>query len=92
MVRRVVGVSMLPSLPPGRIVFAIGRTRCLRKGSVVICTVNGREVIKRVVGFTVDDVYIAGDNRQSSTDSRDYGPVARKQIRAVVIWPKSTIT
>jgi signal peptidase I len=38
-----------------------------------------------------DEYFLLGDNRSCSTDSRGYGPVARKQIKQRVPWPDNYV-
>jgi len=38
-----------------------------------------------------DEYFVLGDNRPQSTDSRHYGPVARRQIQRVVITPDNAL-
>lgn len=84
-VRRVVGKSMLPTLLDGDIVF--GRTRKKAKaGDIVIAVHKNREIIKRVSKITGEQCFIEGDNKQASTDSRHFGPIAVTDVKAVVIW------
>lgn len=85
--RRVVGDSMSPSLSEGQVVIA-HQMRNFREGQIVIAFVDGREVIKRIVQIKGGSVYLEGDNKASSTDSRVYGPVADANIEGVVFWPR----
>lgn len=87
LVRRVAGRSMEPALRPGKIVFAWSRGK-VRPGRVVIFRHHGYEKIKRVQSVEPKGVVVGGDNRSSSTDSREYGPIPYKDILAVVIWPR----
>jgi type IV secretory pathway protease TraF len=50
----------------------------------VVAWVDGRLVIKRVASLGAQRINLAGDNVAASTDSRDYGPVDRSQIEAVI--------
>lgn len=84
LIRRVVGVSMLPSYRPGAIVVGIRRLRP-RIGSVVVAELDGREIIKRVERVSRRGFYLVGDNANQSTDSRKYGWFAPSLIKGVVI-------
>lgn len=81
---------MSPTLEPGNIVL-IALTS-LKKGSIVLAEINGREVIKRVDRVENDMVYLIGDNRHDSTDSRHYGLVNKNVIlgTVMIIFPKAT--
>jgi nickel-type superoxide dismutase maturation protease len=94
------GPSMRPALEPGDWAIAIAPAR-VRRGDVVVVEHPerpGLEIVKRVVnvpgdvapdGFAlVDQVWIEGDEPQSSTDSRRFGPVAIDRVRGRVrlLW------
>lgn len=78
---------MAPTLAAGQLV--VGRqTRELKAGDVVIVSHDGLEKIKRIERQQGDLIYLLGDNRGASTDSRDFGWVQAKHIIAKVVWPK----
>jgi len=83
---RVQGKSMLPTLKPGQLVFAIHKAP--KEGDLVIAMLLGREVIKRVKSISKDGYYLVGDNPDTSSDSRDYGAIKTEAIMAVVVWPR----
>jgi nickel-type superoxide dismutase maturation protease len=86
-IRRVEGRSMLPTLKPGKIV--IGYTFSeLKKGNLVIAEHNNQEIIKRIDDIGDEGLYLVGDNKAESTDSRTYGWINIKAVKAKVIWPK----
>jgi nickel-type superoxide dismutase maturation protease len=83
---------MAPRLPSGALVVARpidGRT-VLRVGDVVVARRPDRlelEIIKRIAAIEADGAFfLAGDNPAASTDSRQFGAVAREQIVARVRW------
>jgi len=86
LLRRVQGKSMLPSLKPGQLVFAMHKDP--KEGEVVIAKLLGREIIKRVKSISQDGLYLVGDNSEGSSDSRDYGAIKKEDIVAVVVWPR----
>jgi len=76
--RRVRGRSMEPGLREGDIIF--GWRQPVHRGDVVLATQAGRDVVKRVESVQGDKVYLQGDNRELSMDSRHYGPVPKSAI------------
>jgi nickel-type superoxide dismutase maturation protease len=86
--RRVVGDSMLPSLTPGSIVIGMKTHRRLKVGRLVVVQHNGLEKIKRINRLEGDKVYVLGDNPGASTDSRHFGWLELKDVKAVVVWPR----
>jgi len=83
---------MAPRLPSGALVVARpidGRTR-LRVGDVVVARRPDRPELKIIKRITAIDaggaIFLAGDNPAASTDSRQFGAVAREQIVARVRW------
>jgi len=100
------GESMAPLLPNGALVAVAPLRDAPQLGAiVVVLRPDGSEHLKRVVagpgerfvgpaGLTVtlgpDEYAVMGDNRGASTDSRNYGPVAQRDIVAVArvcYWP-----
>lgn len=84
LLRRVVGDSMLPTLPPGKLVIGI-RPRHIRPGDIVVVHHNGMEKIKRVQHIQADKVFVTGDNPTHSTDSHTFGWLDIQTIIARVI-------
>lgn len=78
-IRRVSGKSMLPALKEGA--YVVCRTKKLyRAGDVVVANINDREVVKRIAKIKNDTYYLLGDNASLSTDSREYGFLAKEAI------------
>jgi nickel-type superoxide dismutase maturation protease len=99
----VAGDSMAPTLAPGDRVLAAA-ARALRPGEVVVLEHPDRpglEVVKRVTRVAgdpapdgrvlgPDEIWVEGDNLESSTDSRHFGAVSRGRVRGrvlLVYWP-----
>ena len=83
-IRRVVGMSMYPTLQHGQIVLAAKKS--YRSGDVVIARQDSREVIKRI--YQKDStISLVGDNPSSAK----YENVSKSDIVGVVIWPKIKI-
>jgi nickel-type superoxide dismutase maturation protease len=87
-IRRVAGDSMLPALSAGSVVIG-WRSRQVKPGNIVIVRHQGIEKIKRIARIDDDQLYLLGDNANSSTDSRQFGMVSRQTIVARVIWPRT---
>lgn len=95
---RVRGDSMEPTLADGGVVVAVRGLRP-RRGDLAVVLHDGVEMVKRVEaapgdeampGWTLgpDEWLVTGDNRDASTDSRDFGAVPSASIVARVIWPR----
>lgn len=97
------GGSMRPSLEPGEWALAVATSR-FGRGDVVVVEHperHGFEVVKRVAavpgdvapnGVTLgaDEYWVEGDSPDASTDSRAFGPVHRRDVKArvrLVYWP-----
>ncbi len=87
-VRRIVGNSMLPALEDGQFVLISRRLNKNLNNQVVIVSHQGIDKIKRVSFSSKDEVYLLGDNLNHSTDSRQFGLVAKENIIGRLIWPK----
>ena len=87
---------MLPGLRPGDQLVAL-RPRRIHRGDLVVVRPRSRnlEMVKRVAGVPGDalpsglilgpeEYLVVGDNAARSTDSRDFGPVLRREITGVV--------
>jgi len=85
-IRQVHGDSMLPTLKPGQLI--VGRYKTLKNGDVVIVRHQGLEKIKRVTAISGDSLFIEGDNPRASRDSRQFGPVLKENVVAVVTFPR----
>lgn len=118
------GTDMFPAIVDGDIVLGYRLDKNYVKNDVVVCKVNGRKIIGRVVAREGDSVnitedgklfvngtqqtgeiafitmpgkqtypymvpqgcvYLLGDHRMEATDSRNFGPVKEKDIKAKVV-------
>ncbi len=82
---RVHGQSMAPSLQDGKLVIldkVSYKFRSPKAGEVVVAhTPLGIEVVKRIIKETAPGKYwLEGDNKEASTDSREFGPVGQEAI------------
>jgi phage repressor protein C with HTH and peptisase S24 domain len=80
---------MEPTLKNGQVVIS-HRVRNFRKGQVVVAFMQGREVVKRIKSIKNGQVFLEGDNKNNSSDSREYGTVTDSKIEGVVFWPSTT--
>lgn len=79
---KVYGNSMFPTLKEGQEVLTFNWSKIKIRDIVVV---KG-EKIKRVQKIMGSKVYLVGDNRTESTDSRHFGPVDISQIIGKVIY------
>jgi nickel-type superoxide dismutase maturation protease len=91
------GVSMAPTLLPGDWALVVTPERFHRDDVVVVEHPQrpGYEIVKRLVGVPgsqvagrelgEDEYWVEGDFAHRSTDSRDFGPVTREQLKAKVV-------
>lgn len=83
---------MAPRLPSGSLIVAhpIDEATRLRVGDVVVARRPDRpdlEIVKRIHAIDAGGaIFLAGDNPASSTDSRQFGAVQRRDIMARVGW------
>lgn len=85
--RRVVGKSMEPTLKDGQLILVF-KTRNFKIGDVVVAFMNRREVVKRIININEGQVFLEGDNRKESTDSRDLGGIIDTHVIGKVVWPR----
>jgi len=80
---------MKPNLESGQkgIAWKFGQ---MKKGDIVIFKEpsTGLSIIKRISKTKQDLLYLEGDNKKESTDSRDFGWIKKQQIIGTVIYPR----
>jgi phage repressor protein C with HTH and peptisase S24 domain len=74
---------MQPTYAPGDVLVGLRWFRA-RPGQVVVAR-HERPLIKRVKSVSGRSIWLEGDNAAASTDSRQFGPVARRQLEAKII-------
>src|ERR1039458_3142107 len=79
-IRRVQGLSMLPTLKSDQIVLAV-KTKRYSIGDIVIFSLENEEMIKRIIDIKNDLVYLLGDNSRDSLDSRRFGWIGVEQLK-----------
>lgn len=80
------GNSMKPTLNPGQDALSINWFVKPKVGDIVVIKVGNREMVKRVQKVRDHEVFVEGDNKNESTDSRDFGPVSMEQIVGKVVY------
>lgn len=86
---RISGGSMEPNFSNGDLVLVFNWAYLLKqikKGDVVIFLKNGKKMIKRISNIKTGEVFLEGDNKAASTDSRKFGWVKRSDIIGKVIF------
>ncbi len=84
--RKVTGDSMNPNYRNGQVVL-VSYLGNYSVGDVVVALMNGREVIKRISKMSKGKMYLVGDNKHNSTDSRTHGWIMETHILGKVVWP-----
>ena len=87
---------MLPTYLPGDLLTAVRKWRRVRVGDVVVLRDprdEDRWLIKRCVARSGAGLDVRGDNVYASTDSRDFGLVAHRAVRYLVLGsaPRNSI-
>lgn len=89
------GSSMLPTLSEGQELLSFNWAYIGRKpsiGEVIVLNFQGNDLVKRVVKVEDGQIFVEGDNKQASTDSRDFGPINLDQIVGKVVYGNNEIS
>ena len=84
---KVVGYSMQPALRHNQIVIASTIPFIFQKPKVgdIVILQQDQCIIKRIAEVRENMIFIVGDNKKESTDSRNFGWISRGQILGKVI-------
>jgi SOS-response transcriptional repressor LexA len=82
---KVSGNSMLSAFYPDQKIIGLHWYINLKINDVVIAKIEKREVIKRITKIENQKVWLEGDNKKESTDSRTFGWIPKENIIAKVI-------
>lgn len=85
---RVSGVSMLPTLEEGDILLSTRLYSDLKVGDVVVVRLLDKVVIKRIKIKKGQMLFLEGDNKNQSCDSRHYGYINEKRVVSKVLSRK----
>lgn len=80
---------MAPRLLHGDVVIVTRWFSRPKIGDVVVVNHAGKEKIKRITQVEPGRIFITGDNRLQSTDSRDFGWLEREKVIAKLLWPRA---
>lgn len=88
---KIQGKSMEPTFKEDQIVLASSIPYLFSKpkvGDIVIAKDprTGRLLLKRIISKTTGTYFIEGDNKERSTDSRNFGFLSRSSIIAKIIY------
>lgn len=85
----VVGKSMEPTFHEGEKVLVV-RFLPLQKGNVAAIKDprDGRLLLKRITKIGWEEIFVEGDNKGKSTDSRHFGWISKRLIVGKVIYPR----
>jgi phage repressor protein C with HTH and peptisase S24 domain len=75
---------MLPTLKHGQIVVFL-RSMRLSEGDIVHCRIDGSDSVKRIIKLRPGEVWVEGDNKAASTDSRDFGWISSTSVIAKML-------
>ncbi|MBI4036239.1 nickel-type superoxide dismutase maturation protease [Candidatus Daviesbacteria bacterium] len=80
------GNSMLPTLKDGQDILVWCWFVNPKVGDIVVIKHKGKEIVKRIENIQNNTVFVTGDNKQESTDSRNFGAVSRLEIVGKVVY------
>jgi nickel-type superoxide dismutase maturation protease len=87
------GESMYPTFKPGQEIISFNWAYLGKKpkvGEIIVIKYSGKEIIKRVKKVEGEEVFVEGDNKDESTDSRHFGSVKVENVVGKVIYASET--
>jgi len=57
----------------------------MKIGDIVFCDANGKHLCKRIIKIKKYKVWVEGDNKSMSYDSRGFGWIDKAQVRAKLL-------
>ncbi len=85
---KVVGHSMEPTLKQNQIVLASSIPYFFKKPKVgdIVVLKRQKYIIKRISKIKKEKIFVEGDNKKESTDSRSFGWIGKDSILGKVIY------
>lgn len=85
---KVIGRSMEPAFKHNQIVITSSIPFFFRKPRIgdVVVLLHKRYIIKRIAKVEENRIFVTGDNRKESTDSRDFGWITKEEVVGKVIF------
>ncbi len=86
---------MFPTLKEGQDIISFNWAYLGRKpavGEIIVINFNGRDQVKRVIKIAGDQIFVEGDNKLESTDSRHFGPITKENIIGKVVYGPNEIS
>lgn len=77
---------MYPTLRKGSRVVTQNWFYKLNLKDIIVAKVNNRPVIKRIKRITAKKIFLEGDNKSESTDSREFGEIDKNKLIGKVIF------
>lgn len=83
---------MLPTFKPGDTILVNRLAYFLTKPKIgdVVVLKKGKHIIKRIAEIKEQKIFVLGDNKKGSTDSRNFGWINRIEIVGKVIYNLSS--
>lgn len=85
---KVVGHSMEPTLKQNQIVIVSSIPYLFRKPKIgdIVVLKRQKYIIKRIAAIKKEQVFVVGDNKKESRDSREFGWIKKDRILGKVIY------